>query len=127
MGAHAFLDDRNGAPNPAHRLEIAQEDDGVGKIGHIDRGLHVADQAMLSHRQEGGGALPIEELQQLMHVQDKLLLLRHRLLIAIEAVDHDGARAKGFDARPHAVRKFARAHFGGIDLLDDQVAAILRA
>ena len=107
-------------------LEIAQQDDRVGEIGDVDRGLHVADQPVLGDGQEGRRALAVEELQQLVHVQDQLLLLGHRLLVAVEAVDHDGARAEAFDARPHPLREFAGAHLGGVDLLDQQIAAVLQ-
>jgi hypothetical protein len=37
----------------------------------------VANKAVLGHRQERGHALPIEILQQLVHMQDQRILLRH--------------------------------------------------
>jgi len=32
----------------------------------------------------------VQELQQLVHVQDQRILLRHRCLVAVETVDHNG-------------------------------------
>ena len=93
MGAGALLDHRDRAPDAAERLEIAQQDDGVGQIGDVDRLLHVADQAVLRDGEEGRRALAVQVLQQLVHMQDQELLLGHRRLIAVEAVDHDGADA----------------------------------
>src|SRR5689334_2698130 len=47
-----FLDDRYRAAHGADRLEIAQQDHGIRKIGHVDRSLHVADQSVLRDRHE---------------------------------------------------------------------------
>ena len=122
--ARALLNDRDRATDPAQRLEIAQQDDGVGEIGDVDRRLHVADQPVLRDRQEGRGALAVQILQQFVHVQDQRLLLGHRRLIAVEAVDHDGPRAMLLDADAHPLGEFARGQFGGVDLLDHQLAAV---
>ena len=91
------------------RLEVAQQDDRVGEIGDVDRRLHVADQPVLRDGQEGRGALPVQILQQFVHVQDERLLLRHRGLIAVQAVDHDGARLVALDAAAHALAKIRPA------------------
>ena len=52
-GAGTLLDHRDRAPDLAQRLEIAEQDNGVGQIGDVDRGLHLPHQAVLGDRQEG--------------------------------------------------------------------------
>ena len=116
--AGALLDHRYRPPNPPERLEIAQQDHGVGKVGDVDRRFHVADQAVLRDGEEGRCALPVQILQQLVHVQDQRLFLRHRRLVAVEAVDHDGCARMLLNAAPDPLRKFAWRQLGGIDLLD---------
>ena len=83
-----LLDDGNGAADRARSLEVAQQDHRVGEIGDVDRRLHVAHQPVLGDGQEGRNTLAIEELQQFVHVQDQRILLRHRRLISVQAVDH---------------------------------------
>src|ERR1700734_3237802 len=87
--SRSLFDDGHSAPNFAQGLEIAQENDRIGQIGDIDRSLHVSDEAMLRHRQEGIYTLPVHVLDQLVHVQNERILLWHRGLIPVEAVDHD--------------------------------------
>ena len=125
MRAGALLDDRHRAPHRAQRLEIAQQDHGIGEIGDIDRRLHVADQSVLRHRHEGRRALPVQILQQFVHVQDQRIFLGHRRLIAVEAVDHHGLDLVLVDPPADAMGELARRQFGGVDLLDEQLAAAL--
>ena len=106
----------------AERLEVAQQDHGVGEVGDVDGGLHVADEPVLGDGQEGRGALPVQVLQQLVDVQDEELLLRHGGLVAVEAVDHDRLDLMPIDAGPHPVGELARRELRGVDLLDEQVA-----
>src|SRR5258706_16118274 len=47
MHAGAFLDDRHRAAHRAQRLEIAQQDHGIGEIGDVYRRLYGADQPVL--------------------------------------------------------------------------------
>ena len=107
------------------RLEIAQQDHGIRKIGHVDRRLHIADQSVLGDRHEGRRALAIEILQQFVHVQDQRIFLGHRGLIAVEAVDQHGLDAVLVDPLADAVGEFAGRQLGGIDLLDEEIAAAL--
>ncbi len=121
--AGALLDDRHRPPHAAQRLEIAQQHHGIGKIGHIDRRLHIADQSMLRHRHECRRALAVQILQQFMHVQDQGVFLGHGGLIAVEAVDHDGLDLVLIDPLANAMGEFAGRQLRGIDLLDEQAAA----
>ena len=107
MRSGALLDDGNGAAHSPQRFEIAQQDDSVGQIGDVDRGLHVAHQPVLRDRQEGRGALPVQILQQFMHMQNERVFLRHGGLIAVQAVDDDGPHPMSFHAVAHALGKFA--------------------
>ena len=125
MRAGAFLDDRQRAAYCTERLEIAQQDHGIRKIGHVDRRFHVADQSVLRDRHESRRPLAIEILQQFMHVQNQRILLRHRGLIAIEAVDQHGLDIVLVNPLADAVGEFAGRQLGGIDLLDKEIAAAL--
>ena len=60
-----------------------------------------------------------------MHVQDQRILLRHRGLIAIEAVDQHGLDIVLVNPLADAVGEFAGRQLGGVDLLDEQIAAAL--
>ena len=46
----SLLDDGHGAADLADCLEIAQQDDRISQIGHVDRRLHVAHQSGVLHR-----------------------------------------------------------------------------
>ena len=74
--------------------------------------------------QEGRGALPVQILQQLVHVQDERVLARHGGLITVQAVDNDGPDAVDLDALAHSVGELARRQFGCVDLLDEQPALV---
>ena len=102
------------------RLEVAQEHHRVGEIGDIHRRLHVADEAVLGDREEGRGALPVQVLEQLVHVQHERVLAGHGGLVAVEAVDHDRLDAVVLDATPHALGELAGRQLGGVDLLDEE-------
>src|SRR3954468_21368002 len=60
-----------------------------------------------------------------MHVQNQRILLGHRRLIAVEAVDQHGLDAVLVDPLADAMSEFAGRQFGGINLLDEQIAAAL--
>ena len=125
MRAGPLLDDGDGALDAAQRLKIAQQNDGVGKISHIDRRLHLTDQAMLRHRHEGRGAPAVQILQQLMHVQDQRIFLWHRGLVTVEAVDHHCLDLVLIDPFADAMRELARRQFSRVDLFDEKLAAAL--
>ena len=69
-------------------------------------------------------AAPVQVLQQLVQMQDDVLLLRHRRLIAVEAIDRDDANPFAIDAGAHLMGELAGRQFRGIDLLDEQLAGI---
>ena len=120
MHAGAFLDDRNGAPHLSRRFEVAQQDDRVGEIGDVDRRIHRADDAVLRDRHEGARAAPVEVLQQLMHMQDERVFLRHGRAIAVDAVDDDLGNAVRIDQLARAVCELARRDLRRVDLLDEE-------
>ena len=125
MRAGALLDDGHRAPDRAQRLEISQQDHGVGEIGHIDRRLHVADQPMLRHRHERRGPAAVQILQQFVHMQDEGIFFRHRGLIAVEAVDYHGLDLVLVDPLADAMGELAGRQFRGVDLIDEKLAAAL--
>ena len=53
-----------------------------------------------------------------MHMKDQGILIRHRSLITVDTVDDDSFRIRLVDALAHAISKFARRQFGGIELFD---------
>jgi len=69
---------------------------------------HLAHQAVLGDGQEGRNALTIEELQQLVHVENERILLRHCRLISIQAVDHHRPDVGILGGGAHIVGEFAR-------------------
>src|SRR3954451_18086498 len=56
--------------------------------------------------------------QQLVHLKNQKTLVRHRVEIAIEAVNYHYPRVGTFYAAPHCVCKLARRHFSRVDLLE---------
>ena len=66
----------------------------------------------------------VEVLQQLVHVQDQMLLLRHRILISVEAIDHDRSNIVLFDRLADFVGEFTGRYLGGVDLNDGELAAV---
>ena len=83
------------------------------------------DQPVLRDGQPGRDALPIQVLQQFMHVQDQRVLLRHRLLIAVQAIDHHGARAGDLNAIADLLRELAGRQLRRVDLLHRQISKAL--
>jgi hypothetical protein len=125
MLAGSLLDHRDGAPNSPFSLEKAQQYDRVCEVGNIDRRFHVADEPMLGDRKECGYAQPIQELQQFVHVQNEGMLLGHRLLIPVEAIDNDNMDFIIFYAPAYAMRKLAGRKLRRIDLLDEQFSLLV--
>ena len=124
MRAGALLDDGNRAPDSPSGFEIAQKYNGVCQISDINGRAHIANKAVLRHRQEGRYALAVQILQKFMHVQDERLLLGHGGLIAIDAIDHHRLCAALLDAMANALGKVAGSKFGCVDLLDEQLSAV---
>ncbi len=51
-----------------------KQNDRIGQVSDVDRGLHVTDQAMLGDRHEGRRAFAVEVQQQFVHVQHQGVL-----------------------------------------------------
>ena len=117
MRAASFLHDRNGAPYPALRLEIPQHQHRIAEIADIERRLHRAHQPMLRQDQDGDDPELIEGAQEFVHLEDKKTFLRHRVHVAVQAVNDDDPYALALDAFPHPVGEFSRRHLGWVDLL----------
>ena len=124
MRAAAFLDDGNRAPHPAFRLEIPQHQHRIAQIADIERRLHRSHQAVLGQDQDRDDAELIEGAEQLVHLQDEKTLLRHRIHIAVQAVDDDDAMPSLLDTLANQVGKFAGRHLGRVDLLHPDLARI---
>ena len=78
---------------------------------------------MLGDCYEGRCAKAIEILQQLVHMQNEGLFLRHRQLVAIEAINDDCAHAVLFHALTRTRwAEFARGKLGRVDLLHYQAS-----
>src|SRR3546814_2467244 len=77
----------------ASHFEIAQHHHGVAQIGDVQGRIHRANQAVLGEDKDGEYALLSQIAEQFMHLQDQEPLVGHRAEIAVEAVDHDDARA----------------------------------
>ena len=82
---------------------------------------------MLRDRHESRRPLAVEILQQFMHVEDQRILLWHRCLVAVEAVDQHGLDAVLVNPLADAMGEFAGRQPGGMDLVDNEIAAALRA
>src|SRR3954466_9747186 len=79
---------------------------------------------MLGQHQDGKDASVTEIAQQLVHLKNQKTLVRHRVEIAIEAVNYHYPRVSTFYAAPHCVGKLARRHFSRGDLLESDQAAV---
>ena len=99
--AAALLHDRDRLADPSLRLEVAQQDHAVGEIADVDRRVHRADQAVLREHEHRGHAVLPEVAEQLVQMQQEEPLLRHRVEIAVEAVDDQDAHLVVLDRLAH--------------------------
>ena len=91
------------------------DDDLAGRSLALQR----AHQAVLGDCQKCRGPLPIQILLELVHMKNEKLLLRHRVLITVQAINNDCANVFFLHTRPDPVREFAGRYFGCVHLLDD--------
>ena len=91
MIAAAFFDYRDGLFHGAKRFEVAQDQDGVGEISEIDRGLHRTYEALLREHQDGDDAPLIQKREQLVQLEIEVTLLGHGVDVTVETVDYDEA------------------------------------
>ena len=78
------------------------------------------DQAVLGQEQDRDDPHLAQVAEKFVHLQDQETLVRHRVEVAVEAVDDDDARLVALDAGPHQMGELTGRHLGGINLLDAQ-------
>ena len=71
---------------------------------------------VLGHHHKGSHALLVEISEQFVEVRCEEPLLRHRVQVAVQAVDHHDLGA-GIHRSVHLVRERAGGHLGGVHLL----------
>src|ERR1700709_1360912 len=120
----SFLQEGECAPHAAIELEIAQHQHAIGEIADVEGRIHRSEHAMLREHQNGKDPELTEVAQQLVHLQDQEALVRHRVQVAIEAVDDHDTRVSGFSAAAYGIGKLARRHFGRVDLLNIDQAVV---
>src|ERR1017187_1736267 len=123
-----FLDDRDRLPHFANRLEIAEEDDGLGEVGRVDRRRQRADHTVLCNDEDGHHALVAEVREKLVKLGGEEPLLGHCVQIAVQAVDDDDLRPR-LSAFPlggpaDAVGEFTWRELGRVNRLDFDAARI---
>src|SRR5438046_6220556 len=79
---------------------------------------------MLRQNQNRDDSKLVERTEQLMHLQDEKALLRHRIHIAVQAIDDDDTDRIVLYTVSDNVGKFARRHLGRIDLLHTDLAGV---
>lgn len=95
-----FFDDGNRSADPALRLEIPEHHHCVTEIADVDRRLHRPHQSMLRQNQYRDDAKLIERTEELVHLQHEKAFLRHRVHVAVQAVDDDDSDRILLDAIP---------------------------
>src|ERR1700761_379714 len=115
MRADALFDDGEDLTDFAMRLQIAQQNHRIGEVTHIDLGLHAVYQAMLCVDEKCDNTFLIQIGDELMQMQVKILLPRHRHKKPIQAVDHHYARVFGFDVSSDLPCKLTGREFGGVN------------
>ena len=118
MLATALLEDRDGLPHFANGLKIAQHDDVIGQIAGIDISGHAVSEHTLLYAYQKGHDSALSKIgKQLMQMRCQEAFVRHRIQIAVQAVDHDHFCAP-VRLPADDMGKLARRQFCRIDLLD---------
>src|SRR5476649_591414 len=111
--AAAFLEHGDGLLHCAVGFKVAQHDDVVGDVAGVDRGGHAgAYHALLDADDQRDDAALAQIGQQLVQVGGQEALVRHRVQVAVQAVDDDHAGAP-FDGVDHRLRELAGASSAG--------------
>ena len=118
MIAASLLHDRKRTPHASIELKIAQHQHAVGEIADVERRIHRSDKAMLRQHQDGQDATLTEIAQQFVHLQNQEALIRHRVEVAVKAIDDHDLSVSVLNAAPHGVGELARSHFSRINLLN---------
>src|SRR5205814_939389 len=106
-----------GLANRALCLEKPQQQNRVAQIAEINRRLNGADETVLGHYQDRQDASLVQVCDQLVDLERQKTFLRHRLQIAVEAVDHDDGGFSLDDAATDEGGEFARGHLCGVDFM----------
>jgi hypothetical protein len=77
----------------------------------------LADHPGLRQDQDGHHALLVQIGEQLMHLQDHELLVRHGVQVSAQAVDHHHPGTPVLDGVAHLARELAGREISGVDLL----------
>ncbi len=125
MRPAALLHHRDRLPDLPLRLEVAQQDHGIGEIAGVDgRDHRPADQPVVRADQDRGHPRLPEIRQQLVELDDQEPLLGHGVEIAVQAVDDHHRRALTLDGAADGVRELARRQLGRVHLLDRHRACV---
>src|SRR5215207_10187200 len=119
-----LLDHRRSTSDLSTGFKEAQQQNGVAEVGQIQRRSHVAHHAGLRQDQDGHHALLVQIGQQLMHLQDHELLVRHGVQVPAQAVDHHHPGTPALDGVAHLAGELAGREIGRVDLLQAQPAVL---
>ncbi len=123
--AAAFLRNRDGFPNLPLGFEVAQEEDRVGEVADVDRNVQVgAHEAVLRHRRDHGDPALAQIAEELVELDGKQLLLGHRIVVAVEAVDDDDPGVVVFHGPTDQPPELTGRKLRGIDLLHPDDSAV---
>jgi len=123
--AAALLHHRNGLPNLAAGLEVAQKNDRIRQVAGIYRRVHLrADQPLVRPDHDRCHAHLAQIHQQLVQLNGQKALFGCRVQISIQAVDDDDLGVSGFNGMPDRVGELSGRQFGRIDLLQEDGAGL---
>jgi hypothetical protein len=84
----------------------------------------LADHPGLRQDQDGHHALLVQVGEQLMHLQDHELLVRHGVQVPAQAVDHDHPSTPALDGVAHFAGELAGREISRVDLLQAEPALL---
>ena len=125
MFSAALLDDGERLPHFAGGFEIAEQQDGIGEIADIDRGIDIrAHEANLGYGHDCRNAPLAKEGQQLVQLHSEKVLAGHGIKKPVEAVNDQELQIVLFDQLPNFVYKLAGRELCGIDLAKQEFSGI---
>src|SRR5688572_12160353 len=115
--AATLLHDREGLTGFAARFEVANQHYGVGQIGRINRRGHLRANESGVSADEDRRDVPLTQIgQQLVELHGQEPLLRDRVEVSVQTVDHDQLDLVAFDGLANGVRQLTRRELRRIDL-----------